>query len=74
MNKIILMSLLKKARKEKKTRMEEGEGGREEREKERKQRNEEGKNIQENSFILSSEPGKNVLAMKDQESEARAGV
>ena len=46
------MSLLKKARKERRQGWR-GEGGREEREKERKQRNEEGKTIQENSLLFS---------------------
>ena len=54
------------------------EGGeKEEGKKERKQGNKgmrKERIYKEFTFILSSEPGKNVLAMKDQESEAQAGV
>ena len=46
------------------------------RQRERKETKERGRKdyTREFTFILSSEPGKNVLAMKDQESEAQAGV
>lgn len=69
------MSLLKKARKERREGWRE-ERGRKGRKRERKETKEQGRKeyTREFTFILSSEPGKNVLAMKDKESEAQAGV